>query len=215
MWRIVPLATGVAAILTSGALHGWLTGRWGNNSALATAVASKMAKMPLQVGNWRGEVLPTQDAGLLGNVYGYFSGRYTNNRDGNSVTVFLLGGPPGPVAIHTPDACYPANGYEMVGQAPLSVPVPGADSAEFWSADFLRTRAAEQSRLHILWSWNAGGRWLVPDSPRLTFAQYPVLYKLYVIREVPHYQEKGGTDPAQDFLQVLLPTLEQSLFTHT
>jgi hypothetical protein len=60
----------------------------------------------------------------------------------------------------------------------------------------------------VFWSWSADGRWLTPNYPRLTFASYPILYKLYVVRTLGD-DEKGGSEASVAFLQLLLPEVER------
>jgi hypothetical protein len=148
----------------------------------------------------------------LGDVGGYFYARFVNRRDGNAVVVFLVGGPPGPVAIHTPDVCYQASGYEVRAQERVTVGDPRRAGGEFWSADLIKNRTALENRLHILWSWSATGAWSVPDSPRLTFARCPLLYKLYVLGDRP---ESESAATARVFVSEFLPQLQMTLFNQT
>ena len=66
-------------------------------------------------------------------------------------------------------------------------------------------------QLRIFWTWFGDGTWQAPDSPRLTFAHLPVLYKLYVVRELPPRPERLEQDPSLDLLQQLLPALASVL----
>jgi hypothetical protein len=65
--------------------------------------------------------------------------------------------------------------------------------------------------LEIYWAWNGGEGWAAPESPRFFFARFPVLYKLYVIREVSPREKRGKTDPYSEFLQDFLPELNRAL----
>jgi hypothetical protein len=121
----------------------------------------------------------------------------------------LVGGRPGPVSIHTPEACYGASGF-VVGM-PTRTMGPDAKS-EFWTTDAVRTRATEETRLRLFWAWNAGDGWSAPDSPRQRFARYGVLHKLYVLRELNGPDDAGKDEPCLAFLRDLLPELERTLF---
>jgi hypothetical protein len=66
--------------------------------------------------------------------------------------------------------------------------------------------------LRLFWSWSGDGSWQAPDYPHRTFARYPFLYKLYVIRPLIKPDEPLAGDPCQEFLGLLLPELKKSLF---
>src|SRR5262249_8823260 len=142
--------------------------------------------------------------------------RYTNRVTGASVTVFLLCGRPGPVAIHPPDSCYAAGGYEIATPSQFKAPgEPEATSAEFRVARMRKKRAVEHSQLRIVWSWNDGNGWRVPADPRWTFASASVLFKLYLVRELPDFEEPLDDDPSIDLMRRLLPELDNVLFTRS
>ena len=125
----------------------------------------------------------------------------------------LIGGAPGPISIHTPDACYQASGYEVEPVTHYSFSsAAGSSPAEFFTTQMVKRRSAEQTHLRIFWSWNSAGTWSVPESPRLAFAQCPVLYKLYLIRETGAPGEVTDGDPCVRFMQRFLPELQQALF---
>lgn len=213
MVRWIASAFGIAAVLACGAAHGVLTGRWGSAGPDDAVVRQRLERVPLTVGDWVGRREDVPDARLLGGVAGCTLVRYTNAQDGATVSAFLVGGRPGPVSIHTPDACYPAAGYELASQIRVAVKAAGVPPAEFWTAELVRTRAAEQRRLRIDWAWSGDGHWSVPDSPRLSFARVPTLYKLYVVRESRAAEAGGAADPSQGFLREFLPAVQRALFT--
>ena len=70
-----------------------------------------------------------------------------------------------------------------------------------------------QLRLYLAWGTKQG--WSSPTQPRFTFAREPVLYKMYVIREVPKLPESIEQDPAAELIQALMPSLHQTLFAGT
>src|SRR5947209_18409507 len=104
MARICPFLTAVAALVACGVVHGLWTDRWARAPEPAAA-AARLDALPLTLGDWDGEALPVEP-GSLGAVSGYLYRQYVNRRNGDEVSVFLVCGRPGPVAIHTPDVCY-------------------------------------------------------------------------------------------------------------
>ena len=124
------------------------------------------------------------------------------------MTIALVCGRAGPVSIHTPDSCYTASGYDFGKQVPVTV----APSLNFWTADAVRLKATEETRLRLFWAWNPGNGGTAPDDSRTAFARCPVLHKLYVLRELNSLSEPIKDDPALTFLRVLLPELDTRLF---
>jgi hypothetical protein len=161
--------------------------------------------MPSDVGEWRGvdmEYNPRDFAST--GVGGVRIRRYTNPR-GDRVVIMLVCGRPGPLAVHTPDACYVAAGF-----VPRGTPRRRAEAygSEFMVARFYKqATSAVPEALQIRWAWSDGGAWGAPEFPRLTYAGRPVLHKLYVIRDVTSGVEDEESDPSARFLRDLLPAL--------
>jgi hypothetical protein len=206
MMRLVLTGSAVAALLFSGVVHGLWTDRWAPAEDLEAELA-RLRAVPLAVGAWQGQDLKEQKKPDGEGVVS-LSRRYVHRGTGQAVTVLLACGRPGPVSIHTPDVCYAASGYEV--EPPQRYAAPGG-SAEFFASRLSKKKAAEQTWLRILWSWNAGGAWQVADNPRLAFAKGGRLYKLYLIREMARPSEALDSDPCVTFLPALLPALQKEL----
>jgi hypothetical protein len=213
MSRFVATSTALAVIMTSGFLHGRLTARWGESRAVETAV-QRLTRVPSQIGDWHAEDLQLdskhiRQAGLAG----AWMRLYTHSRTGVNVTVLLMCGQSGPVAAHPPEVCYGGAGFEMIGR-PERISLESQASRpvdQFWTARFKKQSPDLPESLRIYWAWNADGTWCAADYPRLSFAQFPVLYKLYVVRSLPPGQELAGNDPSLEFLRVFLPVVRSVL----
>jgi hypothetical protein len=210
MTRFLVPVVAILAVVGSGLVQGYWTGRWeGTDQAETSAVL--LRQLPLDLGDWHGQD-QTVDPREIGKVSAYLYRRYVNQRSGAVVAVILASGRPGPVSIHTPDVCYVASGYET---APWQVFAPALDpkipSAEFKTAHFVKTKSAGQTHVRVFWAWNAAGRWTVPDNPRLAFAGFPILYKLHMVREMASSNEPLEEDPAVDLLRLLLAEFHNSI----
>jgi hypothetical protein len=203
-----------ALLVGAGLVHGRLTDRWGISGALAEAVA-RLDRVPRSIGDWEGRDVAMDRRQIdRAGIQGFLSRSYRNVRDGREATVLLVCGRPGQIAVHTPDVCYRGAGYE-----PSSAPAPGTVGtgvdrpAEFLKARFCKTSAPVPDALDILWSWNARGAWEVPANPRLGFASYPALYKIYVIARRDGALAASPGDPAidQEFAGLILTTIDRSL----
>jgi hypothetical protein len=212
MKRTVITSLTIAVILATGIVHGIWTGRWEFSDEPGASVA-RLSNVGMELGNWQGQTLDSESQ-QLGDASGCLLRRYTNRLTGASVTLFLLCGRPGPVAIHPPDSCYAAGGYEIAPPSQFQASTePGATPAEFRVARMRKKRVGEQNQLRVFWSWNDGTGWRVPANPRWTFASAPVLFKLYLVRELPDFEEPLDDDPGIDLMRSLLPELDRVLFT--
>jgi hypothetical protein len=206
MKRYLPAAVACLLVLVCGVVHGFWTDRW-RPPAETAAAAARMADLPLRLGDWDGQDLELKGT-QPGGTAGALERKYVNRRTGEALTIYLVCGRPGPVAIHTPDVCYGSSGYEI---GPRSKAGP-RDGGEFWTADASRSTATDETRLRVYWAWNAGGGWSAPDDARLAFVRAPVLYKLYVQRELTGEGRAAQEEPCLAFLRVLLPELDRALF---
>jgi hypothetical protein len=98
----------------------------------------------------------------------------------------------------------------MAPPARIEVPLGGPD--QFWMARFHKGESTVPTYLRVFWSWNASGPWQASSGPRLEFARYPALYKLYVVRRMETPDAPLEKDPAAELLAQLLPELQRALF---
>src|SRR5579871_6676780 len=98
MGRLLVPALAIVAIVCSGVVQGYWTGRW-DSADKAEQSAALLRQLPLNLGDWQGQDLPV-DPAEVGKVSAYLYRRYVNQRNGASVAVVLASGRPGPVSIH-------------------------------------------------------------------------------------------------------------------
>ena len=211
VFRLLPVLLGLALLAGTGVVHGLWTDRWGASPELERA-AQRLADLPDDVGSWKGEAYE-QDAGSLrlAGAVGHYSRTFTDPQTGERVLVILLAGKPARMAVHRPEHCYQAAGYELTGKPThCTVGPPGDSPADFWTGLFVRDEPTGPTQLRTFWTWSAGGRWEAPENPRWNLTRHRVLYKLYVIRNVA-----GSTpleaDPCVRLLGELLPILNRAL----
>jgi hypothetical protein len=213
MNRLLPVGAGLVVIISAGVLHGLWTERWQQSAELEAAVA-RLGRIKSDLGPWKAnpgqvEAAALQQAAVAGSWIQVFS------REGKKevVAVFLLCGRSGPMSVHRPEHCYKGAGYDMVGEPALfHLPTPsGKTPADFWTARFRQQTATGPVNLRIYWTWFTGASWLAPDSPRLTLARYPAVYKLYVVREMADPGERLEDNPATQLLGRLIPELTRAL----
>jgi hypothetical protein len=205
MRQLLLLVSGSLVLILAGVVHGVRTDRWTGQEDLAEA-AARLEKLPLAIGDWQGAALDVKKEGKTG-LAGTVTRRYIQRATGKEVTIFLGCGRSGPASVHTPEVCYAGSGFEV--DRPRVFPVP---EGEFWTSRMLKQKSDQRTQLRLFWAWSESGTWRAPDNPRLAFAGAPVLYKLYVQRELTNADDPLESDPCVDFLHSLLPALQTTLF---
>jgi Protein of unknown function (DUF3485) len=202
MMRVVPIIAGLVVLVGSAVLHGQWTGRW-EAADPGQATAGRLDQVPLTLGEWEGQTVPVNESDLPPMLTSHMFRKYTNRTTGETVSVS------GPTAVHTPDMCFVGGGYELVAP-PAKVTAPVGD-AEFFSTRFRKVRLEGTEMLRVFWSWSTGSTWQAPANPRLAFARYPVLYKLYLIHPMKRTDEPLPEDACMQFMQVFLPEFQRVL----
>lgn len=174
------VATTAVLIAASGFASGRFTTA-DNSQQKLDRVSTKLTMLPAVCGDWTSESLDVDPAEVrIAEATGTMLRRYTNKRSGESVTVLMLCGPPGPISVHPPTACYQARGYRLAAE-PERVTIGTNDSThEALVAEFSNPAGFAEDRVGIIWCWTADDRWSAPENPRLEFARESALFKLYI-----------------------------------
>jgi hypothetical protein len=198
---------GIVAMAAAGICHAIWTERWARDDG-HFAASLDLSRVPGSLGDWQGqEPIQEEDNGLV-----HYSRRYMNRATGRSVMLVLTYGKPGPVAVHTPDVCYESSGYEITRPVRFTPNLTnGGQSGEFFTSQFRKKTPTGPQVLRIFWSWYADGAWLAPDNPRLVFARYPRLLKLYLINESSAENAPAERDPCLELLPLILPASQKLL----
>ncbi|MCI0685069.1 MAG: EpsI family protein [Gemmataceae bacterium] len=209
MPRRVAVIAAVAILFVCGLVHGLWAERWHTSRALTSAL-ERVALVPLEIGDWRGEALEgDHEAFETAGAQRYWIRSYTNARTRQTVLAILMCGRAGRMAIHTPQLCYPGAVYEM-DDAPVSTPMTSASGEALGTLNTARlskTRGVGSKAVRLYWGWNPGDGWHAPSNPRWTYSGRPFLYKLYVSES----QMPGNENAAAALLQELLPELRKTL----
>jgi len=201
------MALGIAVLitLTGGILYGNYSQRWTRSDEMQSA-AARLGQFPRQIGSWKAvEDAPIEESALeMLECVGHINRRYVNEETGKSLQVAIMLGPPGPIAVHTPEICYSSRAYELQDErAEVMLETAAGERHSFWSVDFTtRNSLAEGQRVY--YAWSAGRNWEASSAPRFKFAGAPCLYKLQLASYVSPYSDNDGSDPGRQFLKELL-----------
>lgn len=220
----------LVSVLTaaSGLMHGRMTDRWGPSPAILAA-AERLEKMPTKFGDWE-LVEPDQPDTSVVNMLelvGYVGGTYVNRNTDARVYAALILGPPGTIAVHTPEICVSSRANVLIETrksvsiepaAPQTDDAPLADTASQPAASPSETAAASPQPPHRFWrvvfkradangllmpvyyGWTISGRWDSSERPRFEFADNPYLFKLQVSSVTVPGIVESQSNPCEEFL---------------
>ena len=197
----LPAVAAAAVVLVASLWQGRWTGRWGLSEELE-ASPERLARVPSTFGDWNGQDIVMSDEKKAefkkAQIVGHLLRQYIDAKTGDSLTVLVVSGLPGPIATHGPETCFKGTGYELQDAArKLTVPAgPGEKPATFWAGEFRKHDATLAPALWAAWSWSGREKWDAADDPRTAFANCPCLYKVYLIREMPLFDGMDPDDPA-------------------
>lgn len=199
----ISIAIAAALAIVSGGTHGWLDGRWVAGPDI-DAIGKRLNDLPEQMGDWvmvSGVEFPESALKML-RCYGTCSRSYRHTKSGAQVSIALMVGPRGPIAVHTPEVCYPGQGSQIDGKTQKFTVADGDLDNSFWRVKF-RARDAISHRLEVAYAWSDGGPWVAADQPRL----WPT-DRLYKIQASTEAQD---VSPIDDFLSAAVPSIKPLL----
>lgn len=222
MSRLIPIVIALVAIAALTVVEGTMSERWGDNR-LCAYCTTLLDDVPSQIGSWTGTDGEVDDKTReVAGARGYVSRSYTNSATDKRVGVWLIVGHARDTARHTPDICYPYNGFkktESISKHRLTL--PDGRVADFFTTIWGKQNAAGQQLERVYWAWfkprgNSGNpvSWVAPDNVRMEIAAAPALFKLYFTTsgddaELPH-NEGPCMKFAQEFLSTVDPILQSA-----
>lgn len=197
----------------AGYLHGNMTNSWKENPR-SQAAGQRLESLPkTDFGNWRLLQENEFPPGVLTILEqpAYFSRTYQHVQTGDTVTVAVIAGHPGPVSVHTPEICYSSRDYSIAGDRKRQE-ITAADGRqhELWKLS-LSANQPGATPLEVMYGWTTGTAWEATEQPRYSFGGLSHLYKLQVAAAVPERRTKDEFDPVQDFMVGFLGQLQPRL----
>ena len=183
----VKLILGLLAVITLTLVPAIVDGqrrfRWGEDDELVK-LSENMRNFPKQIGDWEcttEKPLDTTSAELLTPIAS-INRVYLNRRKNLSANLFILLGPTGPTAVHTPDICFNSREFKKLSERTRINAGPSADQQNSTDSNFFRTefksRDINESGLKSIYAWTIDGQWSAAERPRFEFSRSRYLFKL-------------------------------------
>jgi hypothetical protein len=227
MVKWLPTVAALVLLAGAGAANGLWNDRWRVSHELER-MGARVLEVPTVLGDWVGTDIRNEKLTARmkrnGSVQELISRAYANQRTGAVVSLMIATGRPGPISTHNPLTCIgTGEGYEQNKQVVRERVEAGGQTAFFARCDFVRNRASLPEGLRVYWAWydRQAKSWVDVKDPRIAFASYRALTKIYVSRalgldELASGQTKQDqADPAVWFLQDALPVINAALFEST
>jgi len=212
----------VVVTLAAGLLQGKMTNRFGlpedmNEGSQKLANLKKLLETQTfgERGQWRlvsqskmsDQVLETLECPE------YLNASFVNSEIPSlQINGFIIIGPPGPVAVHTPEICYSSKDYDITdNRERVRIFPKGPQEDEFWGLT-LRSKQVDADILRVYYAWANSGPWTAPDSPRSTYGGGSKLFKMQLAVKLPPDAKLEQGDACQDFLRAFLPLVNSQLF---
>jgi len=214
---VLCLAVVVALTLAGGVLEGRIRNRWGPSETMRAA-AKKLEDVPRHFGvpqNDRWQLLSsdTMSDGTIEMLEctGYIVRSYVNKTTGAEVSFFVIVGPAGPIAVHTPEICFSSQDYKTRDNRDhVAITDAQGQEDQFWALTF-KTKSIPEDLLRVYYAWGTGNRWSAPNEARFAFAGQPYLYKIQVSSRLPAGTDLKTDDTCQKFLTDFVPVVGQYL----
>lgn len=195
-----------AVALVAIAFPNWLEGK-SLPGVSRQKLGANLSLIPSQLGDWEcvseERLKPEVERTLR--CYGYINRVYWNSRTGNRVSLAILYGPRGPMAVHTPEICYSSRGRIPQGIPKEVAPRGNAHGDSFWRLAFKQANA-QRSDLEVWYAWSDGGSWIASARPR-----YWTTDSLYKIQIAGAIGPEGETSDCEAFIQQIVPAFRHYL----
>lgn len=208
LWRTVVMLLVLCGTVAGGLLQRRLSGGGGAAiESMSTAASSLEKPLPNRVGNWRQLPSPPMQEDVLKMLRcpAHISRAYVHDLTGDRVSVAVLLGPPGPIAVHTPEICFSSQDFTITSERVVA----RVAKDEFWDVKF-RFNGPTPSDVRVLYGWSKGTGWQASKDPRFEYSHLPYLYKIQLSGPVAS-DDSTDFDPCADFLTHFLSQLQPQL----
>jgi hypothetical protein len=216
----VPVAVTVVLIASLTVWESVYSDRFTGSSINAEDFNKRFANVPMKVGSWVGTDTEVKEETLnTAGAVSHVSRTYVNSDTGQRADLWLIVGHSRDINRHTPDICYPSQGFAQDGTTQKqSVDAVDGTKAVFNTARFRQESPLGQGGplVRVFWGWNANQPdekdWIAPESQRRHFGNNTALYKMYFTSSMKDRDELVTDNNAMDFAKVMIPEVNKALF---
>ncbi len=197
---IVGFLVALTLTIYPGYFHGLKYFRWGKNERVEE-IAARLKSFPEEFHGWEkvGDQKMTIAEFEMLRPIEYLSRRF--KRGESMVQLFVMLGPTGPTAVHTPDICFSSRDYSTIGSRQrLRIDSNGNSTSDCWECAF-QSRNFNDVYLKSWYAWTTDGNWQAAENPRYSFAQSSYLLKIQVEAIYPDQQSLEQSQDAENFLR--------------
>lgn len=215
----IAAAVTLALIVSLTAWESIYSDRFTGTSVTAEQFDKLFANVPLEIGPWQGENHKVDDKTLeVAGAVNHVSRSYRNMDTGQQVDLWLVVGHARDICRHTPDICYPSQGFSQDGTKQKQRIETDQGEATFYTARFRQEMSLGGGGAfqRVFWAWNANSDeehdWNAPNNARLHYGNNRALYKMYFTGGMKDRDEPVADNVALDFAKVMLPAVNHALF---
>ena len=193
----------IGLTLFSGVVHGVMDGRWSHSENLVETGA-RLNQLPDSCGDWElveKQELDPEVTEML-RCYGSEVRQYRHTSRGTLVTIAVLFGPRGPIAVHRPEICYSSIGTKQIGVRRKKTVYVDSAKQRFWQARFSQDKS-KTATLDVWYGWSDGDDWVAAENPRFWMTNN--LYKIQIAGPVGNEE----FNPCEELLSALLPHINR------
>jgi hypothetical protein len=219
----VPVAVTVVLIASLTVWESVYSDRFTGSSISAEEFNRIFERVPKEVGPWVGEDNPVAKETLkTAGAVSHVSRTYTNQDTNEKVDLWLIVGHSRDISRHTPDICYPSQGFAMDGtqmRQPIR-PDGASEDSNFHTARFKKESALGTGGplVRVFWAWNPNTedekKWVAPDNSKLAFGNNSAIYKMYFTSGMNERDESVTENTAYKFARIMLPEVNEALFAN-
>ncbi len=178
--------------------------RWGTDTEIQT-IEDRLEAFPREIDGWETISDTALDRSAIDELqpFAYVNRVYYHPETGRQAQVFLLLGPTGPTAVHTPEVCISSRAFRIVGK-PQVVPVGTRGGQEIPSVEStFQSRDANSTWLRSWHAWTVDGPWQAPPEPRFWFADSRYLFKVQIVGRFADRQQLDDDRGMKDFVAAI------------
>lgn len=219
MQRIyIPVGVTLVLLATLTVVEANFSDRWSETNVSAEEFGKRFANLPKELdGGWIGVDNEVADKTLeTAGAVSHVSRTYENPETNERVDVWLVVGHARDIGRHTPDVCYPSQGFAQDGdKMKQTIEASAEKPATFFTARF-RREDQPGAATRVFWAWNANeapeDAWEAPGNTRLQFGNNKALYKLYFTSNMSDRNQAIQDNVGYRFAKKMLPVINRTLW---